>query len=130
MRTDAAGGVLNVYVPFYIDPGSLLGSKKSVILHFLKNPTFKSASVLINAILEGRKYLDTRRNSLDQWALLGRTLWSLAGIQSHKVVVSIYTNANSEIFNEFISNYPQSDNFQIIYKTGTWSCSSLVPVPS
>ena len=85
-----------------------------MILHFLKNPSFKSASVLISAILEGRKYLDTRRNSLDQWALLGRTLWSLAGIQSHKVVVSVYTNAKTSDFNDYISNYPQSDNFQII----------------
>ena len=117
MRTDATGGVLNVYIPFYIAPGSLLGSRKSVILHFLKNPSFKSASVLISAILEGRKYLDTRRNSLDQWALLGRTLWSLAGIQSHKVVVSVYTNAKTSDFNDYISNYPQSDNFQILFQS-------------
>jgi hypothetical protein len=113
MRTDATDGVLNVYIPFYLAPGSLLGGKKSVILHFLKKPSFQSASGLVRAILEGRKYLDTRRNDLDPWALLGRTLWSLAGIQSHKVVVSVYTNSRPDLFDDYISNYPQSPRFEI-----------------
>jgi len=116
MRSGVGSAVLKVYIPFYLAPVSFLGSKKSVFLHFLKHPNFKSAYGLVNAILEGSKYLDSRRNSLDPWALLGRSLWSLAGIQSHRVVVHIYTNANQQLFNEFILNYPNSNKFEVIYQ--------------
>ena len=116
MRSRTSDGVLSVYMPFYISPASFLGGKRSVFLHFLRHPSLQSAASLFSALREGREYLDSRRNDLNPWTFLGRSLWGLAGIQSHRVVVHIYTNANQQLFNEFISNYPQSNKFEVVYQ--------------
>ena len=112
MRSRTSDGVLSVYMPFYISPASFLGGKRSVFLHFLRHPSLQSAASLFSALREGREYLDSRRNDLNPWTFLGRSLWGLAGIQSHRVVVHIYTNANQQLFNEFISKYPNQRWFQ------------------
>ena len=116
MRDGLDKGVLTVYIPFYIAPESFLGGKRSVFLHFLKYPSSKSAAGLFQAIRQGSRYLDSKRNALDPWTFLGRALWSLAGINSHRIIIYVYTNAKKDVFNEFIANYPQSDNFKIIHQ--------------
>ena len=116
MRSGSSASVLTVYIPFYIAPKSFLGGKRSVFLHLLKHPTVQSLSGLFEALKYGSRYLDSRRDNLDPWAFLGRSLWSLAGIESHKIIVYVYTNADYEVFDEFIANYPRSSRFQIIYQ--------------
>ena len=117
MRKSAGKGVLTVYIPFYISPASFLGGKRSVFIHFLKHPNYQSASGLFRAVKEGSKYIDSRRYNQNPWTFLARSLWSLAGIQSHKIIIYIYTNANSDEFNEFTANYPQNKHFQIIHRS-------------
>jgi hypothetical protein len=116
MQNNTQKGVLTVYIPFFITPKSFLGGKRSVFLRFLKHPTYQSASGLYRALKEGSKYVDTVRNSLNPWTFLARCLWSLAGIESHKIAVYVYTNVEYGVFNEFIANYPRSGEFEIIYQ--------------
>jgi hypothetical protein len=86
-----------------------------VIRHFLKHPSFQSARGLLTAVLLGDRYIDSKRNNLDPWAFLTRSLWSIAGIQTYKIIVNIYSNAELELCEEFLKNYPINDNFIIIF---------------
>lgn len=116
MLDGTSKGLLTVYIPFYVTPVTFLGGKRSVFLQFLKHPTRQSAAGLFKAVREGSNYIDSQRYSLDPWMFLGRSLWSLAGIESHKIVVNVYTNAEQDVFNEFIDNYPRSNDFKIVYQ--------------